>query len=196
MFSSPKQEWPYRVILGALLFGVVMTISPLVLPAFAGCPIHDPKVQLLWEPGLRSDTRVDAAKDTLICIERDFAFRHTELPSGRDDPQALLPNVTNILVRIDHSRSAGHSSAEKRDPRRRRTFLDPSHSGFDSKTLAHEFGHQKFGDVCLPDPEPMLGLYLNVIFDIRINSIIDYRDWRSQCAGSRSSVTVVRQTIQ
>jgi hypothetical protein len=158
----------------AILFGFVFVLT---LPSL--CPIRGAAINLIMTSGVKS--LLPKAVDTLNCVYKGmFVF------TGELTPK---PNSTNIYVslyaeipedeRVRFSPDKAGMSFQTKSGGFR-TVLCPTDSNFSGRTLAHEIGHYRFGNVCCSD---ILGVsaVLNSFFDFWIDASVTSRLLRFRC---------------
>jgi hypothetical protein len=150
-------------ILGAFFALVLITFSPLLF----GEPVREGTVQIVLAPGVDGDCEVQRSKEWLKRIYEPYGF-HFQF-TVTDEPDRPVAEPADTTIYIDEYSGLPNPGASGSDHGLRRTSIDPSHIRFDKRTLAHEFGHQRWGDVGMPE---WFRWGLNWLCDIRNDSII------------------------
>jgi hypothetical protein len=159
-YHSRFRNWIVPTLLGS-----VAVFSVLVENQYKGCPFPPGIVYLRVDGELLGLKRFAKAEAMLECLYADFDFH----VARSDDPHRgsrvvdVLMDRRLLLYAADTGATAGS----------RVIRVNPNHSEFGYRTLAHEFGHQVLGHICVERWWQPLDLFQNAIFDFQI----DFPQW-------------------
>jgi hypothetical protein len=158
---DPEPQWRGPVLTG---FFTGLVLIGLIMPVWFGLPLEAQSVKLYCDAKIRRDCGVDRAVKVL---QKVYSDRHFEIVERSPGNTNCAGDGSRIDVVPDRIPGPAHSWIENGC---RFVGIDPDNPGFSSSTLAHEFGHQRFGDVALAPG--VLTPLCNMIYDMRNDLII------------------------
>lgn len=158
-------KWRPHVLLAvpvALIALVLLAFCPLLF----GEPIRPGTVRIVLSPQVSGDCEVQRS---LEWLKRIYGPGFQFLPTVGTEPAISVAEPRGVTIYIEADPGQPHAGVSGSDHGCRRTRIDPGHINFGKRTLAHEFGHQRWGDIGLP---AWAGYPLNWLCDVRNDSII------------------------
>ena len=157
LYRGTRPGWVWAAIVGT---GILAAFVHWVLQAQ---PLLDRTVQLSVPPALPDHPRFKGMMAILRCIYRNVEFQ--VLPHGAPSrvPAVFYVELTDKII--------GAPAGTGLDPKsgRRGIQMSLAHSALGLRTLAHEFGHHKTGDVGVSPWPFFFQTIQNTLFDIRID---------------------------
>jgi len=142
---------------------LALTFSPLAF----GKPISPRKITIISDPSIHADCEVKRSIELLKRVYRMHGFDFDVNDSTTPPPDhGCSTAASTIYLGPTVTPDAAHSIYQDGC---RYIGVDPEHLDFCSRTIAHEFGHHRYGDVGMPG---WLTLLLNPLCDFRNNFII------------------------
>lgn len=163
--QPPIPRWRWSV-----LRGIILALAVLILLAFAplllGKPIRPGTIYIVSRPKTHADCEVERSLKMLVRVYGVHKFSFVVTDSDQDPriDECAMASPT-IYLGQSLSSDAAHSIYQEGC---RFIGVAPDHPDFCARTIAHEFGHHRFGDVGMP---AWLWI-LNPIYDGRNNLII------------------------
>ena len=168
--TAESQGWTGFILLGlsAVLAGLYWFI--VYMPQQFGKPLLPQAMQINMLPELFRDCELQRSIKLLTRVYRRPEFLISVKESTRIAPSACESGDPNVYVFKSHLAVAARSGWGKNN-NCRVTEVDPEHLDFSKRTMPHEFGHHRFGDVGLPEWVLLFGL-TNALYDCRNDFII------------------------
>lgn len=160
--DDPEPQWRSPALTG---FFATLILICLIMPVWFGRPLSAHSVKLYCDAKNSGDCGVDRAVGVLRKVYGSRHFEIIEKPVN--DHGCAGDNARIDIVSDDRVTGPAHSWLENGC---RFVGIDLNDPNFSSRTLAHEFGHQCFGDVGL-SPSIFTPL-LNMVYDVRNDLII------------------------
>jgi hypothetical protein len=149
--------------------GIIFIVIALMMPSVFGAPISGRQtVHFMVSANLLDDCEVKRSFQLMrrVYERRGYSFSATRL-KDRIPVQCPISPVSIYLVPYIGG-DAGASKPLENDGCRV-IGIDPEHVDFSKRTLAHEFGHEWFGEVGLPR---LLAPILNPLYDFRTDVFV------------------------
>jgi len=158
------QRWT-RAMWGGLALIITGLVGIYALPGLLGKPLTSKTIHLVLTTKLNQDCEFQRAFSVFTSVYREFHV----IPSLSD--RGPVPSEEGwIFVGPPIALSAAQSAEEHG---LRYIGINLDHPDFTTRSLAHEFGHHRFGDVGI-DLGDCINLFLNFFWDIRNNRRIDW----------------------
>jgi hypothetical protein len=161
--DDPEPPWRAPCFIG---FFVTLVLIGLIVPVWFGHPLRSKTVYLYCDAKSYGDCEVDRAVNVLRKVYGSRTFCKRQKP---ENDRGCGGDGARIDIVVDHITGPAHSWLENGC---RFVGIDLNDPSFTSHTLAHEFGHQRFGDVGLTPG--ILTPLLNMVYDMRNDLIITY----------------------
>lgn len=179
LWYKTQKRLPPTVV-GAVL---VIGFGSCLLPRACAIPVGTRVSLVFLSAGLSERPVIQDAFRNLVAAHEAYRFDPIATEETPSDPAEGCIAAGRAKIRMRYMTEGDNRSAFswvlERDHECRFTDLNHNLRGVTACTLAHEFFHQKNGDVCLDGS--IFSVFPNTLWDIEYNALIAWRTHRWAC---------------
>lgn len=165
-YEPPRWPWKRGIPLGL----IALLLLLFAVPALKGTPIAPQLIRIKVARRIREDCELNRSFVVLEYVYSAFKFEYSDWPDPTKAPRPEdCPRIPPTIYVGYTSYQVAARSGNDRGCRQTNVNLD--HPSFTVSTMAHEFGHHRFGDTGLP---PWMTI-LDGLYDCRNWLIIKWR---------------------